>query len=73
MWWHLAIRVILMMFVMHHADGALDGDAGTPAFRLMSATVSENVAVGFRCPVEFAELALESGVGLLYGVSPCVA
>ena len=31
MWWHLAIRVIMMMFVMHHADGALDGDAEAPA------------------------------------------
>ena len=62
-----------MLLVRHHADGALDGDAGTPACWLMSATMSRNVAVEFRCPVESAGLALKSRVGLAYGVSPCVA
>ena len=28
---HLVIKVILMLFVRHHADGALDGDAEAPA------------------------------------------
>ena len=60
MGWHLVIRVILMLFVRHHIDGALDGEEAALA---VQAGVRDDVEVGFRCRVESAELALESGIG----------